>query len=281
MIISRGYAGIILMAVVFSTILMFFIIGETPDRPVEILRNDAPPLNSGSDQKFGYAYSIVFRDNFDEVKVKFAWLRGATMVVDDTAAGDGIQDVLPSVVKLGVIDEILAPHDYEPEVIDSRLWPEGWPDGDQILLLDYSDALRTGMDDQSELVHSIFMFVEKNGSVVSYYEGIPDYFPEREWRFPNSMKPSPTRIPRGSGSMELGLDESRTKYVSPGEKALYPELPSLVELPPYGELVFNDVRKDQRLTVLTFIHGRSLGYGWQKELIRVYVDGELVHIQVN
>ena len=69
MIVSRGYLGVVLIAVVFSTILTLFIIGERPEELIEVIRNDAPGMNSGSDQKYGYAYTIVFRRDFDEVRI--------------------------------------------------------------------------------------------------------------------------------------------------------------------------------------------------------------------
>ncbi len=277
MIVSRGYAGVILIAIVFSTILTAFLVGERPDELIEVIRNDAPEMSSAADQKYGYAYTIVFRRDFDEVKVKFSWLRNVPML---TATGDTIGALLPNLLKMDTFGEMLSAFGAQPEETEQGVWPEGWPNGDELLLLDYSGPLGAGMKDQSELVHSIYLIVLKDGQI-SYYEGIADYFPEREWRFPYSQDPKPVRDPRASGTIEFGLDENRTKYVSAGEKRLFPELPTLDELPPYGELVFRDVKKDQRLTVLTFIYGRSLGYRSQKELIRVYIDGELEHIQVN
>ena len=137
------------------------------------------------------------------------------------------------------------------------------------------------MTDQSPLVHTTYMLVLTEDNLTGYYEGISDFFPEAEWRLPNTQRPSPTRNPRSGGSIEFGLDEERTRYVSAGEARLYPELPTLDELPPYGELAFKDVKKDQRLTVITFFIGRTLGYSGERELIRVYADGELALVQIN
>lgn len=280
MIISREYLGIILVAVVFSTILTLFIIGERPEKLVEILKNDVPPLAYGSDQKFGYAFSLVFRRNFDEVKVKFSWFRSMPMLLTGNATGSTFEEILPRFRKIQMLDDFLSTFGAEPERIEQNFWPQAFPDN-ETLILDYSGALSAGMTDISYLVHPIYMFVLKNGKITAYYEAIADYFPEREWREFGGTSVQPVRDPRSSGSVEFGLDENRTKYVSLGEKRLNPELHSVYELPPYGELTFENVRKDQRVTILTFVSGRTLGFGSQREMIRVYLDGKLEMIQVN
>ncbi len=280
MMISREYLGVVLIAVVFSTILTLFIIGERPERPVEILRNEAPPLQFGSDQKFGYAFSLVFRRDSDEVKVKFSWFRPMTMLLTENATGATFEEVLPKFQKIRMLDHFLSAFDAKPERIEQNFWPETYPDS-QTLILDYSGALKVGMTEISHLVHPIYIFVLKDGKITDYYEGIADYFPEREWREFGGDTVKPVRDPRTSGSVEFGLDENRTKYVSLGEKRLMPELHSVYELPPYGELTFTNVKKDQRLTVMTFVSGRALGFVSQREMIRVYLNGKLEMIQIN
>ena len=282
MIISKEYLGVILIAIVFSTTLTFFLIGEKPEKLVEILKNEAPSMNSGSDQKYGYSFSIVLRRDFDEVRVNFAWLRGMPMFPNGSATGDSMSGILPSFLKIKMLEEFSSRFGADAERIPQDFFLDRWTDADDVLLLDYSDTMSAGMKSQSQLVHPIYLFVLENGSIVSYYEGITDFFPEREWREVGGMiSIKPVRDPRSSGSFEFGIDENRTRYVSAGEKRLYPDLPSLNELPPYGELVFKNIKKDQRLTFMTFIQGRSLGFGNQRELIRVYLDGELELVQFN
>jgi len=283
-VISREYAGVVLIAIVFSTVLTSFMIGEKPKRLVEIIRNDAPPLNSGSDEKFGYSLTLVFRRDFDEVRVDFAWFRGMPLLLVPGANETGIATLdaaLPGLLKMKTMNDLLSRFGVGPERIGKEYLRGYWPQAEDILLLDYSKALSAGMKDQSNLVHAIYIFVLKDSKISGYYEGVADFFPEREWREVGGGNLKPVRDPRSGGSIEFGLDENRTKYVSPGEKKLYPELPSLSGLPPYGELVFRNVKKDQRLTVMTFIQGRTLAFRSQRELIRVYLDGKLELVQIN
>jgi len=281
MIISREYLGIVLVAVVFSTILTLFVIGEKPDKPVEILRNDFPEvLLLGSDEKFGYAFSLVFRRNFDEVKLKFSWFRSMDMLATDNTSGNTFDEALPKLLKIKLLDQFLSDFNAVPERIDGNFWPEAFPDAETVIL-DYSGPISAGMKDEFYLIHPTYMFVLKDDKITAYYEAIADYFPEREWREFGGGSAKPVRDPRTSGTVEFGLDENRTKYVSLGEKRLMPELHSVYELPPYGELTFRNVKKDQRVTVMTFVSGRALGFSSQKEMIRVYLDGKLEMIQVN
>ncbi len=277
MLVSRQYLGVILIALVFSTILTSFMIGERPDRPVEVIKNDAPYLDLSSDSRFGYSFTVVFRKDFDEVKVKFGWLIPATTLLLGEENATSFEELLPNMVKLRALEAMLLPLDTGPETITEG-FPESLVSGsDRAVLLDYADALSAAMKDQAHLVRSLYLFVF-NGSTVRCYEGISDFFPEREWYPPRTRA---ARDPRGSGSIEFGIDEDRTTYVSLGEKKLYPQLPTLDQLPPYGELVFNNVRKDQRMTVMTFIQGRSVGFWNNMELIRIYLDGKLEFIQIN
>jgi len=280
--IPRSYVGVVLIAVVFSTVLTLFMILERAAGPVVLIRNDAPRLDLSSEEKYAFSFSILFRRSFDEVAVRFSWFRSMGIPEEANVEAESIESLTGLFDKIRYLQDYCQAFGWEPEKIEGGLLAEQYPNSDWVLLLDFCQALRAGMTSQSHLVHSAYLFTMKDRKIEAYYEGIDDFFPEREWReLRGAEGEKPIRDPRSSGSVEVTLDGNSTRYVSPGERKLYPELPGLDELPPYGEFVFRNVKKDQRLTIMTFVQGRAVGFPHQVEMVRVYLDGDLGMVLVN
>ena len=108
--IDRGFIGVLLIAVVISTVFMGFITVEKADKGIEIIKNKYPAMiRTSVQERHTFVTNVIARKDYEEVKLVFSVLRIMEPVFGDeniTTAGIELT-ALPVGTGLLVGDEVV------------------------------------------------------------------------------------------------------------------------------------------------------------------------------
>jgi hypothetical protein len=269
-LVDRRLLGILAIAAIIATAAVSFIFSERIERTVEVLRNDwQVPVLEGrqrlprEERRYPYTLSLVVRKPTRELLLKFGLLRNQTFDANYTGWDEltlkekalTIQDVRDVDSKVEELAEIM-----DVELLEQRLSLE-WDGVDyELLLLDYSSAVEALAPPMAApTLPTLFAFLfDGSGNLSQYYSGHADFFTDRE----NSIE-----------DLTVNLNENSTEYAV---KIHDPSntLP-IKDLPSFGNLRFQDLGKDDRISVVMAVNGaRAGGAEAIMQIIRIRLDGE-------
>ncbi len=269
--IDRGFVGVLLIAVVISTMVMGFVTVEKADVGLEIIKNKYPAtLKTSVQERHTFVINVIARKDHEEVKLKFAVLRVADAPLADPniTKREGVTldeiaaDIAP--VKTCLSAGKSSPVGFERQML------EFYYNGTDVeaLLYDFAEVVAAGhsVPDMSLAPTTFLLWVDEDDQL-KYFQGSSDFFLNRN----ESME-----------SLVVSYNDEETTYRSAKEVTGSVDIPTIAEGPVLGTVKYEDVQKDDRMYVMFAINSLSVPeHDGMIQLVRVYGDGELVAFEAN
>jgi hypothetical protein len=275
--VDRSLLGVIGIAIVLSTLITLFIIGERAEEDVTILRDEFPPRLSTMEQKYAFVLSMIARKPLVDVTVKYNVLSDVPEVKDLPVANltvmstdeETIRSNLPRVESLLIeADRIGKPPDTWEEEIE-------WKGPNQVhkvrmYMYDFTDLLKAtapGFTVLNIQTTYVVWINTTNDAIARYFVGSPDYF-----------------YNRNSTIVDLTIthNDDSQYYRAVSEIEVAEEYKQIMQAPLAGTVTFEDVVKDDRLFIIYSLKGTTVpGHTGMLQLVRVYRNGELETFDTN
>ncbi len=268
--VDRSLIGVIGIAIVLSTLITFFIIGENPKEDVTILRDEFPPRLSTMEQKYAFVLSMIARKPMEDVTVRYNTLSRVAkdnMVYLNPNKTTGSTPI-ETIRNLPKIDTLMDQADYLGVSVDMWNGTVKWKNVTQVLefemyMYDFTDLVRAVTPNYTALdVRSTYVvWLWSNGTIFSYFEGVSDYFYNRN---------------RTIVDLTITHNDEPEYYRAVSEIEVAGKYEQIMQAPLYGTVTFEDVKKDDRLFIIYSLKGTTIpGHSGMLQLVRVYRDGEL------
>jgi hypothetical protein len=275
--VDRSLVGVIGIAIVLSTMITLFIIGERAEEDVTILRNEFPATLSTMEQKYAFVLSMIARKPLEQVKVKYNILRRVlpeNIVYLDAnhTTGDNPSETLMNLAKL---HHTLDQANYvgaQPDVWNGTV---EWKNATRthtfdMYMYDFTDMVKASAPSDTGLgVTSTYVvwLNQTNGSIFYYFEGISDYFYNRN---------------RTIVDLTITHNDESEYYRAVSEIEVEGKYEQIMEAPMFGTVTFEEVEKDDRLFVIFSLKGTTVpGHNGMLQLVRVYKNGEMESFRKN
>jgi hypothetical protein len=275
--VDRSLLGVIGIAIVLSTLITLFIIGERAEEDVTILRDEFPPRLSTMEQKYAFVLSMIARKPLVDVTVKYNVLSDVPEVKDLPVANltvmstdeETIRSNLPRVESLLIeADRVGKPPDTWEEEIE-------WKGPNQVhkvrmYMYDFTDLLKATAPGYTVLniqTTYVVWINTTNDAIARYFVGSPDYF-----------------YNRNSTIVDLTIthNDDSQYYRAVSEIEVAEEYKQIMQAPLAGTVTFEDVVKDDRLFIIYSLKGTTVpGHTGMLQLVRVYRNGELETFDTN
>jgi hypothetical protein len=269
--------GVLAIAAILSTMLVFLLIYERVDRTVQILRNEwQVPISKGVKQlpglegRYSYSLSIVLRRPVQDLLLKFGVLRNRSFTLNYTG-WDGlskrekalsIEEVRMVVDKVGELTQAV---DLEVTELESTYEWNGT--SYEMLLLDFTSSVVTfAPPEAADSMNTLFAFLfDPTGNISQFYSGYSDFFLGRTAAIED---------------LTFGVNENTTTYATKGvQKEGYKPM---TDAPGFGVMSFRDLEKDDRVFALLAVNpGRIVGREAILQIIQLRLDGETLEPIVN
>lgn len=268
--VDRSLIGVIGIAIVLSTLITFFIIGEHAKEDVTILRDEFPPRLSTMEQKYAFVLSMIARKTLEDVTVRYNTLSRVAkdnMVYLNPNKTTGSTPI-ETIRNLPKIDTLMDQAEYLGVSVDMWNGTVKWKNVTQVLefdmyMYDFTDLVRAVTPNYTALdVRSTYVvWLWSNGTIFSYFEGVSDYFYNRN---------------RTIVDLTITHNDEPEYYRAVSEIEVAGKYEQIMQAPLYGTVTFEDVKKDDRLFIIYSLKGTTIpGHSGMLQLVRVYRDGEL------
>ena len=269
--IDRGFIGVLLIAIVISTVFMGFVTVEKAKTGVEIIKNKYPTtMKTSIQERHTFVVNVIARKSFEEVRLKFSCLRKMEPAFMDPniteEPGVTLDEIAAEItpIKTCMSAGKSSPLGFQREIIEVNI------NGTLIeaLMYDFGEVIAAGQEgtDFSFAPTSYILWRDEEGNL-TYYQGASDFFLNRN----ESME-----------SLVISYNDNETTYRSAKETAGTMDTPTVAEGPKLGTVKYPKVKKDDRMYVMFAINSLSVPeHKGMIQVIRVYGDGELIVYVVN
>ena len=268
--VDKSLVGVIGIAIVLSTMITLFIIGERAQEDVTILRNEFPAKLSTMEQKYAFVLSMIARKPLEDVTVRYNTLSNVALenTTTESSAEETIRANLPKV------DALLIEADRLGVEVDTWEGKVQWRNVTQTLefdmyMYDFTDMVKAtspeymGLDVRSTYVAWLW----GNGTIFKYFEGVSDYFYTRN---------------RTIVDLTITHNDESEYYRAVSEIEVEGKYEQIMNAPMYGTVTFTDVEKDDRLFIIFSLKGTTIpGHSGMIQIVRVYRNGERESFQTN
>ena len=269
--IDRGFVGVLLIAVVISTVIMGFVTVEKAKTGIEILKNKYPlAIKTAVQERHTFVVNIIARKPYEEVKLKFSCLGKAKPVFADVnitkKPGVTLKEIAAQItpIKTCLSAGSSSPVGYAEENVEVEVNGTTY----EALLMDFGEVIAAGqaVSDLSFAPTCYVLWRDGQGNL-TYYQGASDFFLKRN----ESIE-----------SLVVSYNDNETTYRSVKEAAGSLNVPTIADAPRLGTVRFEDVEKDDRMYVMFAVNSLSVpAHTGMMEIIRIYGDGELVTHRLN
>ena len=252
--IDRRLVGIMAIALVFSTILTMFLVGEKPKEWVMVTRNIYPVELKETEHNPDFLLSMVVRRPMASFVVEYSVL---TRIEDPdphwteavTQMASGLDGAVSWEGEIEWVNET-----------DRRKL--------KLHLIDVTDVLVTQLPaDEVTRADTLFAVVTDpgTGEVQDLLAGVSDFFYEREGKM-----------------VEMSISHNENTSSFAGPDAGREDASPVSEAPLLGRIDFGSVERDDQLVVVHSLKGRSIpGHPGMLQIIRIVADGKLQGIITN
>jgi len=265
LILTREFAGVVLIALTASTIVTLFIVGERANKDLEILENRYP---SGirQDQRNTFSLALIARKPVEDLRVQVGCLHLVPSENYEVEMGEFGRDALLSLESVRTLTQMsgrlgIDPVELEMKVIRNRTRQEMYLFDFTGLLPYVNESILGGYFATG--ITSIYAGVFNETGLAYLYAGSKDFFASRNGTI--------TEL-----SISLN-DEKRTyrRIKELSSEEIKSGVPTLVDAPPLGTVEFEDLSKDDTVRIAFSVDRSSLpgGYGDGFEWVRIFVNG--------
>jgi len=275
--VDRSLIGVIGIAIVLSTLITLFIIGERAKEDVTILRNEFPAKLSAMEQKYAFVLSMIARKPLVDVTVKYNTLsrvlrENIGFIDPNETTGSTALETIMNIVKIKSLMDEAARIGAKVDMWNGTVkWKNATKTHDMdMYMYDFTDVMRASMPNYTVLDTTTTYVVwlnHTNGSVFYYFQGVPDYFYSRN---------------RTIVDLTLTHNEDSKYYRAVSEIEVEGKYEQIMLAPLYGTVTFEDIKKDDRLFIIYSLKGTTVSnaYG-MLQVVRVYRDAELETLEAN
>jgi hypothetical protein len=275
--LRREIVGIILVALIASTTLTLFIIGERADTMVEILENTFPAAIS-HDRRNTFSLGIIARKPMKHLDIEVTTLQRLDLELLDINITEQGRDAMLAVGMVSDLRDLSLKLNVDPVEYEFENVAREMLDYD-IYVMDFTDAVRPLIDGNTLSGYSgmgtttIYAGLFNESGLALLYAGSMDFFPSRN-----------VSIAELTYSFN---DEKevfkRMKELSPAE--ISSGVPTLLDAPVAGKLSLSDLAKDDTVRLTFSVDRSTIGgkHGYLPiyfndniEFIRVFSNGEVV-----
>jgi hypothetical protein len=269
--IDRGFVGVLLIAIVISTIVMGFVTVEKADVGLEIIKNKCPAtLKTSVQERHTFVINVIARRDHEEVKLKFAVLRISDPYLADPNVTSREGVTLDEIAtEIAPVKTCLSAGKSSPVGFERRILEFNYNGTDvEALLYDFAELVAAGhsVPDMSLAPTTFLIWLDENDEL-KYFEGSSDFFLNRN----ESIE-----------SLVVSYNDEETTYRSAKEVTGSIDIPTIAEGPVLGTVKYENVRKDDRMYVMFAVNSLSVPeHEGMIQLVRVYGNGELVAFEAN
>lgn len=275
--VDRSLVGVIGIAIVLSTLITLFIIGERAKEDVTILRNEFPTKLSAMEQKYAFVLSMIARKPLVDVTVKYNTLsrvlrENIGFINPNKTTGSTAFETIKNIAKIkGLMDEAARIGAKVDMWNGTVKWKNATRTHDMdMYMYDFTDVMRASMPNYTVLDTTTTYVVwlnHTNGSIFYYFQGVPDYYYARN---------------RTIVDLTLTHNEDSKYYRAVSEIEVEGKYEQIMLAPLYGTVTFEDIKKDDRLFIIYSLKGTTVSnpYGIL-QVVRVYRNAELETLEAN
>ncbi len=262
---DRGFVGVLLIAVVISTMIMGFVSVEKTTVGVEIIKNKYPQrIRTSVQERHSFVFNVIARRPFERVELRFSCLRKMEPPFSNPnitkKQGATLDDILSEVapVKTCLAAAKNSPLGFDREEIQINVNGTNF----KALLYDFGEIVAAGqsLSDLSFAPTTYLIWRDSEGNL-TYYQGASDFFVNKNETIE---------------SLVISLNDNETTYRSEKETAGPSNVPTVGMAPKLGIVKFDNIHKDDRMYVMFDIDSLSVpSHKGMMEVLRVYGDGKL------
>ncbi len=267
--LDRGLLGVLLIAIVISTIIMSFVSVEKAEKKVEIIKNKYPSVIKTTIQETKrFAVNTISRDPHKQVDIKFNLLMktdpplsASNQIGDrDVPLSQMARDISPIKACLSMAEDF--PVAYDNETVKVMVNGTSY----EALFYDFGPLVSSGQSgiDMSFASTSFLLWMDEN---LTYYQGCSDFFLNKK----ETME-----------SLSISHNDQETNFGSAKGSAGTSEMPTVADAPRLGTVTYEDVEKDDRMYILFAVSSLSVPeHQGLAQVIRVYGNGQLADYAIN
>ncbi len=283
--LDASLVSIMLIVLISSGLIVLSLAGETVRRPLELLKNVHPERlyafgSVTTKEKMDFSLGLLARGEFKTLEIQYATLVQATpsfieenLTLSGLTALEIARMIRPLAILMAETDNELVPYEeIEVQAAKANRTYEG-------VFYDFPLVRMYSKRSLSDKVYTSFLIL-KNGTGALYFGGYSDFFLKRFGGFLDIQRPMDA--PEVSSSIQklrISRNDNATSYSSSVE--VEEGWRSMDQLPGFGRVVFQDVRKNERFSVEFTIEIPERPAGMIAQVIRIYADGEMVENVVN
>jgi hypothetical protein len=267
---DRGFLGVLLIAVVISTIVMGFVTVEKFDLGIEIIKNKYPlSIKTSEQSRQTFVLNVIARKAYQRVRIKFGVLRRMDPPFMDpnvTERPDVSLHYLASQItpiRTCLSISKASPVGFQNETLEVDVNGTEYTG----LFYDFGQIISAGQEnlDLSSAPTCYLLWRDGDGNL-TYYQGSSDFFLNRN----ESLE-----------SLTISYNDEETNYRSSKDPA-GGDIPTVAEAPSVGIVTYDEVKKDDRMYVMFAVNSLSVPeHKGIVQVIRVYGNGELVDYVTN
>lgn len=249
--IDRSLVGVILIAIVVSTLITGFIVGERGG--YSIVKNVRPnwaPQRTG--ETYSFTLSIVANSNLGSIKVRhYCLLNRTDRIINVSKSGSPgeIAGRIPeieaylgairndqSLVDVSVHEVGIGEREYELHLYDfSRVVWSSVPEG----IMKSTNRPRSGIGFLWDFYDTFAVLLDKEGELSRFYQGVADFF-----------------LQKAISVRELSVEKNEEKEIYFGATVEEVEdESSMFNAPPRGVLIFENIKRNDVIGVLFQVDG--------------------------
>jgi len=275
--VDRSLVGVIGIAIVLSTLITLFIIGERAKEDVTILRNEFPTKLSAMEQKYAFVLSMIARKPLVDVTVKYNTLsrvlrENIGFINPNKTTGSTAFETIKNIAKIKSLMDEAARIGARVDMWNGTVkWKNATRTHEMdMYMYDFTDVMRATMPNYTVLDTTTTYVVwlnHTNGSIFYYFQGVPDYYYARN---------------RTIVDLTLTHNEDSKYYRAVSEIEVEGKYEQIMLAPLYGTVTFEDIKKDDRLFIIYSLKGTTVSnpYGIL-QVVRVYRNADLETLEAN
>ena len=275
--VDRSLVGVIAIAIVLSTIITLFIIGERAKEDVTVLRNEFPTRLTTMEQKYAFVLSMIARKPLEDVTVKYNILSRVSRedlqyINPNRTTGDNAQETIMNIAKIKSLMDMSKMLGVKPDEWNGTV---EWKNASKtyhfdMYFYDFTNVLRATAPNNTILglttTYTVWLN-QTNGSIFFYFQGVPDFFYNRN---------------RTITDLTITHNTKSQQYRAVSEIEVAGEYQQIMKAPLYGTVSFENVEKDDRLFIIYSLKGTTIpGHKGMLQMIRIYRNGELQTVEAN
>ncbi len=240
--VERRLIGVLIMSLIVGSLISLYLIRERIETPLSVIDESFPmKALAGTSELDRDKYSVAFvsREDLKRVDVRFAYL---IQVEPDLTEGSGSAEVSQpekAGEKIGQVSskiDAMRRSGYEPDVTTQDVVVGG--EKQTLVIYDFGSKLNPILpaSGSSYFTTVYAVLINKSKKIDGLFEGVSDFFYMREI----SLK-----------EMEITRNENKTTYLAvESEEVLRPGVRPAEAAPEQGRVVFTDVRRNDRVSIV-------------------------------